>query len=117
MRVRQQQARRYPAEFRADAVALMERRDCSYRQMAEELGVNQHTLRSWYMAEMARKKGRRPKQVSQDLTSEPSGPETPEERAKRLERENAKLRKQVAQLEEDRAILKKAAAFFAKESE
>ena len=117
MRVRQQQSRTYPPEFRADAVALMERRDCSYREVAEELGVNQHTLRGWYMAEMARKKGRRPKQASPDLTSQPSVPETPEELSKRLQRENAQLRKKVAQLEEDRAILKKAAAFFAKESE
>jgi transposase len=45
------------------------------------------------------------------------GGETPEDRVHRLERENAKLRKQVERLEEDRAILKKAAAFFAKESE
>ena len=43
--------------------------------------------------------------------------ETAEQRAERLERDNAKLRKQVEQLEMDKAILKKAAAFFAKESE
>jgi len=53
----------------------------------------------------------------------PGGPrvdteaETGEEKVKRLERENAALRKRVDDLEQDRAILKKAAAFFAKESE
>ena len=35
----------------------------------------------------------------------------------KVEEENAKLRKKNAELEMDRAILKKAAAFFAKESE
>ena len=114
MRVRQQKPRTYPPEFRAEAVALMRRRDCSYSEMAQELGVNQHTLRGWYMADvMARKKGKHPNKTA----SEASAGETPEEKVQRLERENAKLRKQVERLEEDRAILKKAAAFFAKENE
>lgn len=114
MRVRKQQYRTYPPEFRAEAVALMHRRDGTYREVSEEIGVNQHTLRSWYMADlMAKKKGKRPKTIA----SQPSADETPEQRANRLEKENAKLRKRLERLEEDRAILKKAAAFFAKESE
>jgi len=115
MRVRQQKYRTYTPEFRAEAVALMRRRDCTYPELAEELGVNQHTLRSWYMADvMARKKAKR------NTGAEPGSAladETPEDKVRRLERECAKLRKQVERLEEDRAILKKAAAFFAKESE
>ena len=114
MRVRKQKYRTYPPEFRAEAVALMHRRDCTYVEVAEELGVNQHTLRSWYMADlMAKKKGKR----SKNNVSHPSADETVEQRAKRLEKENAKLLKRLERLEEDRAILKKAAAFFAKESE
>jgi transposase-like protein len=117
MRVRQQKYRTYPPEFRAEAVALMRRRDCTYSELSKELGVNQHTLRGWYIAdEMARAKGKRPKNTLTPKGEAPPG-ETPEERVERLERENAKLRKQVERLEEDRAILKKAAAFFAKESE
>lgn len=117
MRVRQEKSRSYSPEFRADAVALMRRRDCSYREVSEELGVNQHTLRSWYMADVARKKKtKRPKGTLARNHEAPVG-ETPEERVDRLERENEKLRKKVDRLEEDRAILKKAAAFFAKESE
>jgi transposase len=116
MRVRQNKLRTYPPEFRAEAVALMRRRDCTYPEMSKELGVNQHTLRSWYMADdMARKKAKRPKGSSASGEAHPN--ETPEDKLRRLERENAKLRKQVDRLEEDRAILKKAAAFFAKESE
>jgi transposase len=118
MRVQQQQQRRtYTPEFRADTVALMHRRDCSYREVSEELGVNQYTLRRWYMADlMAKKKGKRPKDTRSASGAAPAG-ETPEEQIERLERENAKLLKKVERLEEDRAILKKAAAFFAKESE
>ena len=114
MRVRKQKYRTYPPEFRAEAVALMHRRDCTYGEVAEELGVNQHTLRTWYMADlMAKKKGKGSKKRS----SQPAADETLEQRANRLEKENAKLLKRLERLEEDRAILKKAAAFFAKESE
>jgi transposase-like protein len=117
MRVRQQKYRSYPPEFRAEAVALMRRRDCTYPEISKELGVNQHTLRSWYMADvMARKKAKRP-QNTLAPNGGASAEETPQEKVQRLERENAKLRRQVDRLEEDRAILKKAAAFFAKESE
>ena len=117
MRVRKQKYRSYPPEFRAEAVALMRRRDCTYPEISQELGVNQHTLRTWYMADvMARKKGKRSKHTTAPEGGDPAG-ETPQDKVERLERENAKLRKQVERLEEDRAILKKAAAFFAKESE
>ena len=117
MRVRKQKYRSYPPEFRAEAVALMRRRDCSYREMSEQIGVNQHTLRHWYMAEvMGKKKGKSSKGAGSPQ-SHGAADETPEQKAQRLEKENAKLRKRLERLEEDRAILKKAAAFFAKESE
>ncbi len=43
--------------------------------------------------------------------------ETAEEKIARLERENARLQKKLDEVELDRAILKKAMAFFAKENE
>jgi cell division protein FtsB len=43
--------------------------------------------------------------------------ESLEAKASRLERENALLKREVERLEMDREILKKAATFFAKESE
>ena len=107
-------ARKYTPDFKADALAMMRRGDRSFRQLSEALGVSHWTLRDWYRAEeMARKKGKRPKQSSHEAAP---AAETPEQKLERLERENRRLRKQVDQLEEDRAILKKAAAFFAKES-
>jgi transposase-like protein len=107
-------AHRYTPDFKADALAMIRRGDRSFRQLAEALGVSHWTLRDWYKAdEMARKKGKRPKESSLVVTP---AAETPEQKLERLERENSRLRKQVDRLEEDRAILKKAAAFFAKES-
>lgn len=114
MRVRQKANRTYAPEFRADAIAMMARRDCSFRELSEALGVHPNTLRGWYKSdEMARKKGKRPEGAS--FKKAPSE-ESDKERADRLERELARLQRKNAQLEEDRAILKKAAAFFAKES-
>ena len=105
----------YSDEFKADAVAHLRRSDQSIPQVAEGLGVSSESLRAWYKREeMAKKKGKGLSKVV--ATGAPKG-ESAEERAARLERENAALRKEVDSLRMDREILKKAAAFFAKESE
>jgi transposase len=114
---------KYPPEFKADAIAMVRASpDVSVKEIAARLGVNYWTLGTWYRAdEMARKHGNHkkvPKGPAARSTADPEArEESAEERATRLERENAVLRKKVEQLEMDRAILKKAAAFFAKESE
>ena len=105
-----QQQRRYTAEFREDAVRLVKTTDRSVTSIAEGLGVSHWTLRDWYRADVAKKKTRKSSVVVPDKESD-------EEKAARLERENRELRKRVEELETDRDILKKAAAFFAKESE
>lgn len=108
----------YTSEFKADALALLHRSDGSFRKVADDLGVSNVTLREWYKRDMAKKssKGRKgapgnsiPKQALKD--------ESADDRAARLERENAALRKENESLKMDREILKKAAAFFVKESE
>jgi len=99
-------------EFRAEAVALYRRTDRSIKQLAEDLGVNHWTLRYWVdQDEMKRKKKQAPRAAVAPAK------ETAEQRLARLERENAKLHRENEQLRMDREILKKAAAFFAKESE
>ena len=103
-------AKKYDTSFRAEAVALVTR-ERSISEVSRDLGMPMQTLWTWYNEDMA-KKGKR-----QGAASKPSASETPEQKIARLERENAQLRKQNEQLEMDRAILKKAAAFFAKESE
>ena len=96
--------------------------DVTVKEIAARLGVNCWTLGTWYRQdELARKHGNKkkgPKARSAKAAAKADPlEESAEERAARLERENAALRKKVEQLEMDRAILKKAAAFFAKESE
>ena len=106
------QHRTYTAEFRENAVRLVESSDRTMAEIAASLGVNVCTLRGWYREAMARKRVKKSPVRAQAPTDE-----TVEQRANRLEEENRKLRKRVEDLETDRAILKKAAAFFAKESD
>jgi transposase len=108
-------SRVYPQEFRDDAVRLVERSGRSYSQVASDLGVSYWTLRNWCNDGRMGKRSKRARS-SKGGGSPPAG-ETLEEKVARLERENAQLRKERDSLEMDRAILKKAAAFFAKESE
>jgi transposase len=106
--------RKYTDEFRSDALELIRRGDRSYRKLSEDLGVSYWTLRDWYTkAEMAKKS----KKAGKVIASAPQGEETMEQRLARLERENKALLKENESLKMDREILKKAAAFFAKESE
>ena len=110
--MRERTPRKYPPEFKADAVAMVRRSTRPLTAIAAELGVNHWTLRDWYRADMTTRKQRKGAEEAPAAASE-----TDTEKAARLEREVEKLRKKVAQLEEDRVILKKAAAFFARENE
>jgi transposase len=113
--------RRYDKAFREGALALLKRSDRTMRAVAEGLGVPVATLQYWYKsAEMAKRK----KLPTQRRNGSPGAmavfqpdPISEEERIAQLEAEVAALRKENEELKEDRAILKKAAAFFAKESE
>jgi transposase len=89
----------YPEQFRRDAVALVRSSERSIPQLAGELGVSPQSLRNW-VKQHALDTGER----RDGLTSEER------EELRRLRRENRRL-------EQERDILKKAAAFFAKESE
>jgi len=110
----------YSPEFRADAVELLRRSDRSIRQVADDLGISDETLRDWYKRDEMRKKAKRRDKVPPVGTMVPPDAlkdETTKDRVARLERENAALRKENDSLRMDREILKKAAAFFAKENE
>jgi transposase len=89
---------RYPAEFKRDAVALVAS-GRSIPEVARELGVSTEGLRGW---------------VKQDKVDRAGGSRealTTEERA-----ELTRLRRKVAELEKEKDILRKAAAYFAKET-
>ncbi len=111
----------YSPEFRADAVALLRRSDRSIGQVADDIGVSDVTLRQWYKRDEMKKKSKaRDKAPTASTAGVPKAllkGETPEERVARLERENDSLRRENDSLRMDREILKKAAAFFAKENE
>jgi transposase len=107
------QKNNYPDDFRLEAVQLYLRGTRSVREVAADLGINHWTLRDWVRAHNM-KQSKKPPPRS---TTEASKQETPEERIARVERENVRLRRENEQLRMDREILKKAAAFFAKESE
>ena len=110
---------RYSEQFKVDAVELLKNSDKSYRQVADDLGVSDESLRNWYKQfEMAKRRKPAEKVVAAEKALERIVANEPvEKQLARLQRENTALRKEVLELKVDREILKKAAAFFAKESE
>lgn len=90
--------RPYPEEFRREAVALVRSSGRPIKEVAGELGVSYESLRLWVHQEAVDRR-------------EQSGLSTDEKAELR------ELRRKVRRLEQEREILKKAAAFFAQESE
>ncbi len=117
---------RYSDQFKTDALTILDRSDLTLSQVARNLGVPHWTLRSWYnTAEMAKQqKKRKPKgsaskgasKIPRYVSAQPAE-ENDAERIARLEAELKESRREVEALKLDREILKKAAAFFVKESE
>jgi transposase len=104
----------YTEEFKIEAVNLLRTSNQTIREVAERLGVSNWTLRTWYKrSEMTRK----PKKETAVLATPRSEDESPTAKIARLERELAASRREIESLRTDREILKKAAAFFAKENE
>ena len=87
---------RYSAEFKAEAVRLVRSSTDPLAKVARDLGVIPETLRLW--VEAARPSSAVP------LTDDERG-------------ELKRLRREVRELRMERDILKKATAFFAKQSE
>ena len=88
----------YTAEFRASAVKLANESDQSVAHVAKELGINVNTLHTWIAKYSKAKTTDKPERTDEHLYDE-------------LKR----LRKEVTRLTEERDLLKKAAAYFAKE--
>ncbi len=88
----------YTAEFRASAVKLANESDKPITQVAKDLGINVNTLHTWIS------KYSRPKENNKTVRTD-----------EHLYDELKRLKKEVARLTEERDLLKKAAAYFAKE--
>ncbi len=87
----------YPPAFRAEAVRLIRSGQKPLSEISRDLGVSDQTLRNWVRQEEVDEGSR------DGLTS------SEKEELRQLRRENRVLR-------EEREILKKAAAFFARET-
>lgn len=91
---------KYPEQFRKDALALVESSGRPIAEVARSLGISEGTLWNWVRA-------------ARDATERAADPDafTESERD-----ELRRLRRQVIELETDTEILRRAAAYFARET-
>ena len=90
--------KQFTPEFRVEAVRLAQTSGRSRREVAADLGIGLSTLRNWIDGRRDREMDAPPVDRQEDRAAE----------LKRLRRENEVLR-------QEREILKRATAFFAKE--
>ena len=91
--------RKFTPEFKADTVRLVRESEKSIAEIARDLDLSESALRDWV------------EQANVDEGLGQAGELTTSERE-----ELVRLRRENKQLQQEREILKKAAAFFAKES-
>lgn len=92
--------RTYSSEFKREAVRLIKERGVSVAQAARDLDLHENVLRKWV----------------RELAGDPEHAFPGQGQMKPEQAEIARLKKEVAKLRMERDILKKAAAYFAKES-
>ena len=92
--------RKFTREFKLEAVRLIKERGVSYAQAEQDLDVHQSQLRGWV------------KRFSDDPQHAFPG----QGQMKPEQLEIVRLKREVIKLKAERDILKKAAAYFAKES-
>lgn len=91
---------RYSKEFKQEAVGQVIERGYSVRDVAARIGVSEHSLYRWVRKERARKSGDKPSGSAEELVAEV-----------------ARLKSELKRTQEERDILRKAAAYFANQSE
>lgn len=89
-------SKRFTDEFKAEAVKQVTERGYPVAEVAERLGVSSHSLYAW-LRERGVSRDARKAQKDVDLTQEVT-----------------RLRAELRRVEEERDILKKAAAYFAR---
>jgi len=92
--------RQFTREFKLEAARLTKDRGVSYAKAAEDLGIHPTQLRSWV----------------KQLADDPQQAFLGHGQMKPEQLEIAQLKREVAKLKAERDILKKAAAYLAKES-
>mgnify|MGYP000844158317 FL=1 len=91
--------RSFSREFKVEAVRLVRERGVSVAQAARDLDVHENLLRKWV----------------KDFADDPREAFPGHGRMKAAEAEIAQLKREVQKLKAERDILKKAAAYFAKD--
>ena len=92
---------KYTEEFKESAVNLcLENSDKSISSIAKDLGLNKGTLSVWVREYKERHNIKSSKEIKEES----------------LEEENKRLKKELALAKQERDILKKATAYFAKET-
>jgi len=94
------QRRRFSREFKLEAVRLVKERGVAVAQAARDLDLHENVLRKWV----------------KELTADPQQAFPGHGQMKPEQLEIDRLRKEVAKLKAERDILKKAAAYFAREA-
>jgi transposase len=94
------QRRRFTREFKVEAVKLVKDRGVSVAQAARDLDVHENVLRKWV----------------KEFGSDPAQAFPGHGQMKPEQLEIERLRREVNKLRAERDILKKAAAFFAREA-
>lgn len=92
--------RQFSREFKLEAVRLVKERGVSVVQASRDLDVGENVLRRWI----------------KELTAYPGQAFPGQGQVKPEQQEIDRLRREVAKLKAERDILKKAAAYFARES-
>lgn len=92
--------RKFSREFKVEAVQLVKQRGVSVAQAARDLEVHENVLRKWV----------------NEFGSDPAQAFPGQGQMKPEQQEIERLRREVLKLRAERDILKKAAAFFAKEA-
>jgi transposase len=98
MNTKGNERRTYTNEFRAEAVALAERREKPIAQVAADLGINGNMLRRW---------------MQQTQESAERGLQPFPGQGRLRDEELARLRRENQALKDENELLKKAAAIFA----
>ena len=91
--------RTFTREFKVEAVRLVRDRGVSVAHAARDLGVHENVIRKWV----------------KDFEADPAQSFPGQGHMKPEQAENERLRREVQKLKAERDILKKAAAYFAKD--
>jgi len=95
----------FPKEFRRDVIAVTRKGDQTRAQVAKSFGISDSCLARWLRI------ADREDALAADGPSTPTGTSSGD-----LEAENRELRKRAARLEQENEILRRATAYFARDT-